>query len=183
MVSTLHPCAQSTMAAEWQLPRVRSPFSAPIPLVWADLHDRPDAAEGRLRQVYAALGGMIGGSHKSERCRSNRSRTVDTLELRLRLYLRYWAKYPEGCRFPGIGASGDEKPVEFGNKQRSSCAGYRRDVGRAAVGVPLRLEHIHVPVAAAKVHALTLRIEEEIVGITTRTHGGNRAAVPHGEHA
>src|SRR5215472_12437394 len=67
MVSTLHPCAQSTMAAEWQLPRVRSPFSAPIPLVWADEHDRPDAAEGRLRQVYAELDGMIGGSHKSER--------------------------------------------------------------------------------------------------------------------
>src|SRR5262249_34024926 len=43
----------------------RSPFSAPIPLVWAE--DRPDAAEGRLRQVYAELGGMIGGNHKSER--------------------------------------------------------------------------------------------------------------------
>src|SRR5262245_27960781 len=28
----------------------------------------PDAAEGRLRQVYAELGGMIGGNHKSERC-------------------------------------------------------------------------------------------------------------------
>src|SRR5215472_17226856 len=27
----------------------------------------PDAAEGRLRQVYAELGGMIGGNHKSER--------------------------------------------------------------------------------------------------------------------
>src|SRR6266567_8808624 len=77
---------------------------------------------------------------------------VDMLELRLRLNLRYWAKYPEGCRFAGIGASGDEKPVEFGNKQRSSCAGHRRDVGRAAVGVPLRLEHIHVSVAAAEVH-------------------------------
>ena len=148
------------------------------------------AAEGCLRQVYAELDGMIGGSHKSERCvLSTRSagmvdaRTVDMLELRLRLNLRYWAKYPEGCWFAGIGTSGDEKPVEFGNKQRSSCAGYRRDVGRAAVGVPLRLEHIHVSVAAAEVHALALRIEEEIVSITTRTHGGNRAAIPHGEHA
>src|SRR5215813_13468080 len=84
------------------------------------------------------------------------------LELRLRLNLRYWAKYPEGCRFAGIGASGDEKPVEFGNKQRSSCAGYRRDVGRATVGVSLRVEHIHVSVAAAEVHALALRIAEEI---------------------
>src|SRR5262245_49140608 len=28
----------------------------------------PDAAESRLRQVYAELGGMIGGNHKSERC-------------------------------------------------------------------------------------------------------------------
>src|SRR5262249_28501837 len=28
---------------------------------------RTDAAEVRLRQVYAELGGMIGGSHKSER--------------------------------------------------------------------------------------------------------------------
>jgi len=27
---------------------------------------RPDAAGVRLRQVYAELGGMIGGSHKSE---------------------------------------------------------------------------------------------------------------------
>ena len=29
---------------------------------------RPDAAGVRLRQVYAELGGMIGGSHKSESC-------------------------------------------------------------------------------------------------------------------
>jgi len=49
------------------LPRMRSPFSAPIPLVWADERNRPDAAEVRLRQVYAELGGMIGDSHKSER--------------------------------------------------------------------------------------------------------------------
>ena len=95
---------------------MRSPFSAPIPLVWADEHDRPDASEGRLRQVYAELRGMIGGNHKSERCMlptslpvwSTQSRTVDMLEPRLRLNLRYWAKYPEGCRFAGIGASGDE---------------------------------------------------------------------------
>jgi len=74
------------------LPRVRSSFSAPILLVWADEHDRPDAAEGRLRQVYAELGGMIGGSHKSERpMLSTRSAgmatqvaMVDMLELRLR---------------------------------------------------------------------------------------------------
>jgi hypothetical protein len=36
-------------------------------LVWADERHRPDAAGVRLRQVYAELGGMIGGSHKSER--------------------------------------------------------------------------------------------------------------------
>jgi hypothetical protein len=108
--------------------------SARRSLVWADERDRLDAAEGRLRQLYAERGGMIGGSHKAERCMlSTRSDdmvgTVDMLELRLRLNLRYWAKYPEGCRFAGIGASGDEKALEFGNKQRSSCAGYRRDVG------------------------------------------------------
>src|SRR5215471_19508726 len=135
---------------------------------------RDDRRQSQVREVYV-----------NQVCRHGRrkSRTVDTLELRLRLNSRYWAKYPEGCRFAGIGASGDEKPVEFGNKQRSSCAGYGRDVGRAAVDVPLRLEHIHISVAAAEVNALALRIEEEIVGITTRTHGGNRAAVPHGEHA
>src|ERR1700746_2581073 len=98
------------------------------------------------------------------------------------LTLWCWTKYPEGCRFAGIGASGDEKPVEFGNKQRSSCAGYRRDVCRAAGGSLCR-ERIHVSVAAAEVHALALRIEEDIVGITTRTHGCNGAAVAHGEHA
>jgi hypothetical protein len=112
---------------------VRSPFSAPIPLVWADEHDRPDAAEGRLRQVYAELGRMIGGSHKSERCMlSTRSAgMVDASRVGTEIApnLRYWAKYQDRCRFAGIGASGDEKPVEFGNKQRSSCAGYRRDVG------------------------------------------------------
>src|SRR5215813_5461581 len=36
-------------------------------LIWADARDRTDAAEIRLRQVYAELGGMIGDSHKSER--------------------------------------------------------------------------------------------------------------------
>jgi hypothetical protein len=40
--------------------------SARRSLVWADEHDRTDAAEVRLRQVYAELRGMIGGSHKSE---------------------------------------------------------------------------------------------------------------------
>src|SRR5215831_8555578 len=134
-----------------------------------------DRRQSQVREVYAVNQVFRYGRRKS--------RTVDLLELRLRLNLRYWAKYPEGCRFAGIGASGDEKPVEFGNKQRSSCAGCRRDVGRAAVGVPLHIEHIHVSVAAAEVHALALRIEEEIVGITTRTHGCNRAAVPHGKHA
>jgi hypothetical protein len=37
------------------------------PLVWADERDRTDAAEVRLRQLYAELGGVIGGSHKAER--------------------------------------------------------------------------------------------------------------------
>ena len=46
---------------------MRSPFSMPIPLVWAGEHHRPDAAGARLRQVYVELNGMIGGSHKSER--------------------------------------------------------------------------------------------------------------------
>ena len=46
---------------------MRSPFSMPIPLVWADERHRPDAAGVRLRQIYAELGEMIGGSHKSER--------------------------------------------------------------------------------------------------------------------
>jgi hypothetical protein len=48
-------------------PEMRSPFSMLIPLVWADEHHRPEAAGVRLRQVYAELGGIIGGSHKSER--------------------------------------------------------------------------------------------------------------------
>jgi hypothetical protein len=60
------------------------------PLVWADERDRTDAAEVRLRQLYAEPGGMIGGSHNAERYTlSTRSagtvgatRTVDMLELR-----------------------------------------------------------------------------------------------------
>jgi len=44
---------------------LRSSFSAHIRR--ADARDRTNAAEVRLRQVYAELGGMIGGSHKSER--------------------------------------------------------------------------------------------------------------------
>src|SRR5499433_2694697 len=47
------------------LPRLRSSLSAPIRR--ADARDRTNAAEVRLRQVYAELGGMIGGGHKSER--------------------------------------------------------------------------------------------------------------------
>src|SRR5262249_7481587 len=47
------------------LPRLRSSLSAPIRR--ADARDRTNAAEVRLRQVYAEWGGMIGGSHKSER--------------------------------------------------------------------------------------------------------------------
>ena len=35
--------------------------------VGADARDRTEAAEVRLRQVYAELGGMLGDSHKSER--------------------------------------------------------------------------------------------------------------------
>ena len=61
------------------------------PLVWADERDRTDAAEVRLRQLYAEPGGMIGGSHKAERYMLStrsvgmvgaQSRTVDMLELR-----------------------------------------------------------------------------------------------------
>src|SRR5262245_2570774 len=96
---------------------------------------------------------------------------------------RCWTKDPQGRRFARIGPRGHEQPVDFGNKQRGSRAGYRRNVGRAAVGVPLRLEYVQVSVAAAEVHALALRIEEEIVGIAARIDHGNGAAVPQGEHA
>src|SRR5262249_50796777 len=41
--------------------------SARRSLVWADKRDRTDAAEVRLRQLYAERGGRIGGSHKAER--------------------------------------------------------------------------------------------------------------------
>src|SRR5262245_13195017 len=95
---------------------------------------------------------------------------------------RCWTKDPQGRRFAGIGPSGDEQPVDFGNKQRGSRPGYRRNVRRAAVCVPLRLEYIQVSVAAAEVNALALRIEEEIVGVAARVDHGNGAAVPQGEH-
>ena len=45
-----------------------SPLCAAVVHVWADERHRPYAAGVRLRQVYAELGGMIGDSHKSERC-------------------------------------------------------------------------------------------------------------------
>jgi len=41
--------------------------SARRSLVWANKRDRTDAGDVRLTQVYAELGGLIGGSHKSER--------------------------------------------------------------------------------------------------------------------
>ena len=97
------------------------------------------------------------------------------------LNLRCWAKYPDRGRFAAIGASGDEKPVDFGNKQRRSRTGYRRDVRSPPVCSSLRLEHVQVSVPTAEVHALALRIDEEIVGITTRVDGCNGAAVRHGE--
>jgi|SRR5215472_2968424 len=73
MVTDLHPGARSAVAAAQSLrgrrcaglPRLRSSFSARIHR--ADARDRTDAAEVRLRQVYAELGGVVGGSHKSER--------------------------------------------------------------------------------------------------------------------
>src|SRR4029077_6218856 len=86
---------------------------------------------------------------------------------------RCWTKDPQGRRLAGIGPSGHEQPVDFSNKQRGSRPGYRRNVGRAAVRVPLRLEYIQVSVAAAEIHALALRIEEEIVGVAARIDHGN----------
>jgi len=88
-------------------------------------------------------------------------------------------KYPDGSRCAGIGANGEEKPVEFGNKQRGPRAGYRRNVCRPAVGISLCLEHIQVSVTAGKVHALALLVDEEIVGITTGIDGCNSTAVLH----
>src|SRR5262245_2316434 len=96
---------------------------------------------------------------------------------------RCWTEDPQGRRVAGIGPSGDEQPVDFGNKQRGSRPGYRRNVGRAAVCVPLRLEYIQVSVPAADVNAPALRIEEDIVGVATRIDHGNSAAVPQGERA
>src|SRR5262249_35072166 len=43
--------------------------------------------------------------------------------------------------------------------------------------------HIQVSVVAAEVHALALRIEEEVVGIATPIHGCNGPAFRRGEHA
>src|SRR5262245_54986839 len=96
---------------------------------------------------------------------------------------RCWTEDPQGRRVAGIGPSGDEQPVDFRNKQRGSRPGYRRNVGRAAVCVPLWLEYIQVSVPAADVNALALRIDEEIVGIAARIDHGNGAAVLQGENA
>src|SRR5262245_66605496 len=38
---------------------------------------------------------------------------------------RCWTEDPQGRRFAGIGSGGDEQPVEVGDKQRGSRAGYR----------------------------------------------------------
>src|SRR6266540_6018781 len=73
------------------------------------------------------------------------------------------------------------QPVDFGNKQRGSCTGYRRDVRSPLVCISLRLEYIQVSVSTGKVHALALRIDEEIVGITACIDGCNGATVSHGE--
>src|SRR5262249_29082253 len=81
----------------------RGPFKAGLCRVGRD-----DRRQSQVREVYVI--------NRVYRYGRRKSRTVDMLELRLRLNLRYWAKYPEGCRFAGIGAGGDEKPVEFGNK-------------------------------------------------------------------
>src|SRR5262245_19211079 len=95
---------------------------------------------------------------------------------------RCWTEDPQGRRFAGIGPGGDEQPVEVGNKQRGSRAGYRGNVRRAAICVPLRLEYIQVSVPAAHINALALRIEEEIVGIAACIDHGNGAAIPQREH-
>src|SRR5262245_33181092 len=96
---------------------------------------------------------------------------------------RCWTEDPQGRRFARIGPSGDEQPVEVANKERGSRPGYRRNVGRAAVCVSLRLEYIQVSVPAAEIHALPLRIDEDIVGIATRIDHGNGTAVVQGEYA
>jgi len=52
-------------------------------------------------------------------------------------------------------------------------------MGRAAICISPRLEHIQVSITADEVYAGALRIEEEVVGITTSIAGCNHAAVLH----
>src|SRR5262245_26911355 len=94
-------------------------------------------------------------------CPSGPASANARISLRIMATSRCWTEDPHGRRFAGIGSSGDEQPVEVGNKQRGSRAGYRGNVRRAAVRVPLRLEHIQISVPAAHINALALRIEEE----------------------
>src|SRR3954447_14123057 len=54
---------------------------------------------------------------------------------------------------------------------------------RASVRIAVNLEYVEMSVAAALVYAVTLRVDEQIVGIATGIDRRNIAAVLHREHA
>src|SRR5262249_45226697 len=88
-------------------------------LVWADELDRTDAVEGSLRQVYAELGGMIGGSHKAERCMlSTRSAgMVGTVDMGIEI----------AAQLTVLGEIPRERPVRRNWRERRRKAGRVRE--------------------------------------------------------
>src|SRR3954454_606216 len=54
---------------------------------------------------------------------------------------------------------------------------------RASVRIAVKLEYVEMSVAAALVYAVTLRVDEQIIGIATGIDRRNIAAVLHREHA
>ena len=99
----------------------------------------------------------------------------------MRFNLGGWAKYPDRGRLAAIGASGHEKPVDIGKKQRGPRTGYRGDVSSPVVCVSLGLEHIKVSISAAEVYALAFLIDEKIVCITARIDSCYGATIPRRE--
>src|SRR5919204_2684544 len=92
-------------------------------------------------------------------------------------------EYPDSRWLSAGRAHRQHQPVYFRDKERSTCAGNRRNARKAAIGAFRRVKDVDEPLAAADVNAMSLRIDKQVIGIATDVRARGQAAVIHRERA
>src|SRR5262245_12391192 len=96
---------------------------------------------------------------------------------------RHWLEHPDGGWLSAGRAHRQHQPINFRDKERSTCAGNRRNARNAAIGAFRRVKDVDESLTATDVDATSLCIDKQVIGIATDVRARDQAAIVHREGA